>query len=167
MPCFCHLTVYLGDDWESVHKECLTQVSFYGHRRLRDTEVITAGLISFRCCHLQHLSPERAGNLPKVTQQGLELLSLGSPNSCPPSTSLPSQRCPGDQKEGREEGASLIEMHCALGPAPEEDAGCAAREPRGAEGAAAWRPRGCGRGRAASPQSVAACFPVMSSQGPR
>lgn len=31
VPCFCHLTVYLGDDWESVHKECLTQVSFYGH----------------------------------------------------------------------------------------------------------------------------------------
>lgn len=122
VPCFCHLTVYLGDDWESVHKECLTQVSFYGHRRLRDTEVITAGLISFRCCHLQHLSPERVGNLPKVTQQGLELLSLGSPNSCPPSTSLPSQRCPGDQKEGREEGASLIEMHCALGPAPDRDA---------------------------------------------
>lgn len=72
VPRFCHLTVYLGDDWESVHKECLTQVSFYGHRLLRDTEVITAGLISFRCCRLQHLSPERAGNLSKVTQQGLD-----------------------------------------------------------------------------------------------
>nr|BAC29319.1 unnamed protein product [Mus musculus] len=31
-----------------------------------------------------------------------------------PPTSPPPQRCPGDQKGGREEGASLIEMHCGL-----------------------------------------------------
>ncbi|EDL12897.1 mCG145191, partial [Mus musculus] len=105
VSCFCHLTVYLGDDWESVHKECLTQVSFYGHRLLRVTEVITAGLISFRCCHLQHLSPERAGNLPKVTQQGLELLSLASPNSCLPTTTpLPPRHPSAAQVTRREEG---------------------------------------------------------------
>lgn len=166
VPCFCHLTVYLGDDWESVHKECLTQVSFYGPRLLGDTEVITAGLISFRCCHLQHLSPERAGNLPKVTQQGLELLSLRSPQLLPPPT--PTSRHPSAAQVTRREvgrrGASLIEMHCALRTSTWRDALQESRAVR------------CGGGCGLAPtweRERPGCFPairaspVMSSQGPR
>lgn len=44
-----------------------------------------------------------------------QLLHPPAPTSPRPQAQLsPSQRCPGDQKGGWEEGASLIEMHCSL-----------------------------------------------------